>query len=108
LATWAEATILVIDGYEQLGWYHRWRLKRLCRRGKVGLLVTAHKSVGLPPLLELQPTSVLMRQLVRHLWPEHDRLITDREIDACFESQRGNVREAMFALYDLFESRIRR
>jgi hypothetical protein len=90
-----------------LGWWRRWRLQAARRRGGWGLLVTTHRPLGLPPLVQMRPSAVLMRRLVRRLWPEHDRLINDREIDACFAQHAGNVRETLFALYDLFEQRTR-
>lgn len=102
---WDGSTQVIVDGYEQLAWWNRLRLHTWCRRSGAGLLVTAHRPMGLPTLIRLQPSAMLMRRLVRQLWPEHDRLITDREIDACFREQRGNIREALFSLYDLYESR---
>lgn len=106
-ASWDAKTLLVVDGYEQLNWWRRWRIQSACHRGGWGLLVTTHRPLGLPLLVQMRPTAVLVRRLVRQLWPEHDRLIGDREIDACFERQAGNVRETLFALYDLFEQRTR-
>src|ERR1043166_2761834 len=35
--------MVVIDGYEQLGWWSRWRLLRVVRRRGWGLLVTTHR-----------------------------------------------------------------
>ena len=44
-----------MDGYEQLAFWNRLRLKRFCRRRGLGLVVTAHAAAGLPPLV---PTAV--------------------------------------------------
>ncbi|MCI0492713.1 MAG: hypothetical protein L0Z07_07235, partial [Planctomycetes bacterium] len=44
--------ILVIDGYEQLAWLDRWRMKCHCRRLEVGLLITSHTAGGLPTLIK--------------------------------------------------------
>ena len=43
--------ILIIDGYEQLSYWSRFRLKHHCRRLGMGLLATSHHSVGLPDLV---------------------------------------------------------
>src|ERR1041384_613638 len=40
--------VVVVDGYEQLGWWARRRLKGVCRRAGWGVLVTAHDAAGLP------------------------------------------------------------
>lgn len=102
---WHAATQVIVDGYEQLRWWNRIRLQGWCYRRGAGLLVTTHRPVGIPLLTVVQPTRVVTRRLVRRLWPEHDRLIADREIDACFDAHQGNVRETLFALYDVYESR---
>lgn len=104
-AEWNCHTQLVVDGCEQLSWWNRWRLWRHCRRSGAGLLVTTHRPLGLPTLRTMRPSATLVRRLARQLWPEHDRLITDREIDLCFEQQERNVRETLYALYDLYELR---
>src|SRR5262249_52710880 len=52
LAELDAGSLLIVDGYEQLAVWRRWRLRRLCRRRGAGLLVTAHASAGLPLLYE--------------------------------------------------------
>lgn len=97
--------LLLIDGYEQLGRWYRWRLARYCRRAGVGRLVTTHTPCELPTLIVLQPTLDLMRKLVRQLSGGQPLPISDEEIVAAYTAAGGNVREALFALYDLFEER---
>ncbi len=48
LAALASGTLVIVDGYEQLSWWSRWRLGRMCASRGWGLLVTAHRPVGLP------------------------------------------------------------
>ncbi|MCE5268958.1 MAG: hypothetical protein LLG00_13855 [Planctomycetaceae bacterium] len=98
-------TILVIDGYEQLRRLTRWRLRRLCHRRGWGLLVTAHVSVGLPAVFQTSTTPALTRRIVDMLLPGMPRPFTDEELVLCFARHRGDVREMLFDLYDLFESR---
>src|SRR5581483_6754178 len=46
----ATPTLVMIDGYEQLSRWSRWRLNRFIRRRGWGLLVTSHATAGLPTL----------------------------------------------------------
>jgi hypothetical protein len=103
----APETLVIVDGYEQLGLPARWRLKRRCRRGGLGLLVTAHASAGFPDLVRtaagLETVARIVAQLLGNdAWP-----ISREEIQQRFRLHRGNVRETLFALYDLYEERCR-
>ena len=100
-----ELTVLVIDGYEQLSWWSRWRLKSACRRSGAGLLVTAHADVGLPTIFETRPSLELARQLVSRLLPPGDTTITDADIAAAWSRHPGNLREVLFSLFDLYQTR---
>ncbi len=97
--------LLLIDGYEQLGRWYRWRLARHCRRAGVGQLVTTHAPCELPTLIVLEPSLDLVRQLVGQLAQGRALPISDQEIAAAFAAAGGNVRETLFALYDLYEER---
>lgn len=97
--------VLVIDGYEQLGMLGRFWLARQCARYRSGLLVTAHASVGLPELLVTATTPALARRIVEQLLVDTPAQITAAEIDAAFARHQGDLRETLFALYDLYESR---
>jgi hypothetical protein len=101
-------TILVVDGYEQLGWQARRQLRTMCRRNDCGLLVTAHRESAageLPILYRTQASLEIVQYLINHELPSHGGLIEPRDVAAAFEAHRGNVRETLFALYDLFERR---
>ena len=105
---WAELSansLLVIDGYEQLGGLARWFVWCQCRRRRCGLLATAHRDVGLPTLLKMSPQLDLAIDLVRGLLPPDNRAIHDVEIETAWRRRGGNVRETLFDLYDLFELR---
>ncbi len=96
--------VIVVDGYEQLGLWSRWRLDRLCRRRGYGLLVTAHRSVGMPLVFDTFTTPELAEQLVERL--THGEVWIDRrEIAARFLAHGGNLRELLFDCYDLYEKR---
>ena len=101
------SSLLVVDGYEQLGRFSRFRVKRLCRRRGSGLLVTAHAPVGFAGLCQTAPDLELTRRIVDQLQHDHPALVTADDVAAAFARQAGNLRETLFELYDLYESRRR-
>ncbi len=110
--------LIVVDGFEQLGALERLRLKRFCRRREIGLLVTTHRSIGLPELFRTSTSPELVRTLVAELFDrvsageatgqsgldQEGPLFTPEQVDSCYTRHDRNVRETFFALYDLFES----
>ncbi len=96
--------MIVVDGYEQLGLWHRWRLARRCRREGWGLLVTAHRAIGLPTVFETSTTPELAREIIDRLAPGQ-ALIDQAQIAARFRAAAGNLRELLFDCYDLYRRR---
>ena len=92
-----------VDGYEQLGRWSQFRLKRLCRRCQCGLVVTAHQPVGLPMLHRTDPSLQTAYRVVEHLQRGHATPGDSAEIALCYARQKGNMREMLFDLYDLHE-----
>jgi hypothetical protein len=45
--------------------------------------------------------------VVRHLLGGNDASISSDDISRAFRSAAGNVRETLFKLYDLYQSRVR-
>ena len=99
----ASATLPIVDGYEQLGRWTRFRLKRCCRR----LLVTAHTSVGLPDLCRTAVDLDLACRVAAQLQQGHTPLVSARDVAERFPRHVGNLRELLFDLYDLYEQRQR-
>ena len=97
--------VLVIDGYEQLGRWQRWVVPRFCRRRGLGLLVTAHVSMGFPFLHRTAATSELAQQIVDRLLDGHPPRFAAAEVSACLARRGGDLREMLFDLYDLYEQR---
>lgn len=97
--------LLIVDGFEQLSWFTRRRLKAACQRNRLGLLTTSHLSTGLPTLFETHTSPEITRQIVGELLAGQALDIADEEIDRCYFRSGGNVRETLFALYDLAERR---
>jgi hypothetical protein len=104
---WTSDTIIAIDGYEQLNRWNRWRLARRCRRSRCGLLVTSHRPTSLPELFRTEVDCDLLERIVARLLEGKDRLISCDDVGQVFSRYRDNAREALFALYDLHETRAR-
>ena len=108
MSNWDDKTQVVIDGFEQLGWWQRRSLKRACRGRGCGLLITAHTSFGFPPTLTATTSLGLTEQLVFALLPDHaTHHISTTEIEDAFSRHSGNVREVFFDLYDRYEQHTR-
>ena len=103
MRNWNQQNIVVVDGYEQLSWWNRRWLVRRCRRQHLGLIVTAHRNMRLPLLYKSQPdreTFVdVVEFLLKHPIESHQR----QQILDTFDRHLGNVREALFDLYDLYQ-----
>jgi energy-coupling factor transporter ATP-binding protein EcfA2 len=130
VGSWNSTTQVVVDGYEQVGWWVRWRLKSLCRRRGAGLLVTAHTPVAIAELCRIAPTAEVAQQVVTRLLADaHERqsvaspsastaeeptnahtgpLITGGEVAAAFARNQGNLRETLFELHDVYRNRMAR
>ena len=52
LLTLQPGSILILDGFEQLPFWRRFKILQLTRWHKIGLLTTSHVSFDLPTLLE--------------------------------------------------------
>ncbi len=103
------AGLLIVDGYEQLGFWARRKLNRLCNSRGWGLLVTAHQSVGLPLVAQAAATPELAQAIVERLLAAGEfhapTPITPQDVQDRFAARAGNLREVLFDLYDLYESR---
>lgn len=96
---------LILDGYERISWWWRRRIQVLCRKRGAGLLVTAHQPLGLPLLIAIEPTEQLAQQIVQSLLPKDDSNITPADVSAAFAQTGGDLRETLFALFDVHHSR---
>lgn len=100
-------SLVIVDGYEQLSHWNRWRLKRFCRRRGVGLVVSSHAPVGLPHLFSTSTSVALARQLVDQLLGDGQPCIAADEVERRFVARGGDMREMLFDLYDQYERRLR-
>jgi hypothetical protein len=99
---WNQQSVIVIDGYEQLSIWSRMVLFwQIWLRG-AGLLITTHKSFGLPTLIELIPQAATAIAVVRALGVSEQQ-IDDVCIQQTLQATHGDVREMLFQLYDRYE-----
>ncbi|MDB5326402.1 MAG: hypothetical protein JWM57_1971 [Phycisphaerales bacterium] len=94
------AAFVLVDGFEQLSSAQRAAFYRRCPC----LLVTAHSTRHLPPLIQLRPTlrtldAVLHELLGGAASPEFAAVAY-----AEFARHGGNVRETLFSLYDHWDT----
>lgn len=101
----SSGTQLVVDGYEQLGRFARRLVEWRCRRSGCGLLVTIHHDAGLPALFTTTPRLEVAMTIVRQLLPPGEDPIDPSDIASAWQRHHGNLREVLFALYDLIEQR---
>jgi hypothetical protein len=96
---------LILDGFEQLSWWSRRQIESLCRQQRAGLLITAHHSVGLPTVFHTEPSGELAQQIVSRLLPAGNPTITPADVQTAYTASGGNLRETLFALFDVYQSR---
>lgn len=103
-----DRSVIVIDGYEQLARLVRFGIRRLCRRVGCGLIVTAHRPVGLPALYRTHIDLQTACRVVDVLKGDDNRdMLTDADVRRALENDGGDMREILFDLYDVFEKRSR-
>jgi hypothetical protein len=102
---WTNQTQVVVDGFEQLSWWSRQKLHLLCRRSGGGLLVTVHEPRGLPTVFQTAPSLELAQSIVQELLPDADQTITAEDVAHAYQQDPANLREMLFRLYDLYQSR---
>ena len=97
-------SLLCVDSLEQAGGMGATWLARLARRRGVQLLATSHQPIGGLPVLEACTTSWQLMEKVLEQLPLHGNLIAPAEREAAFWAANGNIRDALFDLYDRFEA----
>jgi hypothetical protein len=98
---------VLVDGFEQLGLWHRFRLKRFCRRRGLGLLVTAHATAGLPEVARTAVDAELGWRIAAQLQEGYPPLVTRDDLAENLRRHEGDLRETLFDLYDLYQRRNR-
>ena len=99
--------VLIVDGFEQLSRFQRLRVRWRCRLVGCGLVVTAHRPVGLPTLWQTGADLETAVALVDELQSARTPLIGHDDVARAFERHEYDVREMLFEFYDLYEERTR-
>jgi len=98
-----------VDSWERAGRLERIVLVVTARAVGARLLVTAHRPVGwLPTLVRCETTARLLEALVARLVGLPLRggvAIGAADVEAAFAGHAGDIREALYELYDLVERR---
>lgn len=99
--------VVIVDGYEQLSPWNRFRLRRTCESLGLGLVATAHRPVGFPDLFRLAPDVSVAQRIVGWLVRNGRVAVAPEEVAASYAAHQGDLREMLFDLYDLYERRLR-
>ena len=91
--------IVCLDGAEQLGLI-RWRWFRWQARRAGGLIITTHRHGRLATLVTCATSVSLLDRIVRRLAP--DGLAAAPPAAELFARHRGNLREALREMYDVY------
>jgi len=94
------------DGWERALPGVRLAVRLLAAARRLRVVVTAHGCHGLPVLARCDTSPGLLDELVSRL-PDHGGLIDASDIAAAYRRHAGNLREALYDLYDRFERRAR-
>ena len=98
---------LAIDGFEQLSAWRRRGTIKSCRRRGIRLLVTSHRAFGFGHVIQLQPGLATVGRVVDFLQRRGPQLVTASDLGGLLVSHGDDIRELLFACYDLYERRQR-
>lgn len=102
--------LVAVDSWERLGAAGGWIVRGLAWIRGCRLLVTSHRADGFPLLADCRPTLAVLESVVSYLpdagqW--YGKAIDGDDLKAVFARHGGDIREALFDLYDRFEARRR-
>ena len=96
---------VTLDGFEQLNWWHRLRMIRICSKAGVPLLVTTHRPLNrLPIIASIELTAAIAERVTRHLFDDAG-FIEKLDFGSLLNRHNGNMREILFDLYDRYQQR---
>jgi hypothetical protein len=97
--------VAAVDGIEQLSAWSRLRLKRCCKTCGAGLLAATHRSSKLPGIYQTAIDVPRAWKVVERFQEGFPPLVRISDLVERLARRQGNLREALFDLYDLYEER---
>lgn len=101
--------VICVDSWERLGpiWAHVIHWCAMVSRTR--LLVTSHTAGSLPTLWECRPSPAVLGAIVARLPCADTDMppVVESDMQRAFYEASGNIREALFLLYDTYEARAR-
>ncbi len=101
-----ESRLLIIDGFEQLSWWTRKQMVSAMRKTHGGLVIVAHNeraTCGIHAVFRTVSDLQTLQNIIENYLPPEANWIQSEELSMAFYAHQGNLRNALFALYDLFE-----
>ena len=104
---WDANTVLIVDGYEQLNRWAQYRLGKQQRRQGFRLLVTTHCEVRMRLIWRTVATEATLVRIVEQLTADLSSPLrpSQQQVRDAFNAHDGNLREALFDLYDIVSQR---
>ncbi|MGO9114281.1 MAG: hypothetical protein ACLP9L_34125 [Thermoguttaceae bacterium] len=99
--------VAAVDGVEQLHPWNRLLLRRICQAHAVGLVVASHRRAYLLSLYETVVDEARAWRVVERLQHGFPPRVEIADLVERLARHQGNLREALFDLYDLYEERSR-
>jgi hypothetical protein len=96
-------TLLLVDGFDALGWLSRRALIHHAARRRIGLIVTTHSRQPMPVLYRTMAEWSWFTEVVNELTTGFPPLISAGRVREAFQRHAPNIREALFELYDVYE-----
>lgn len=94
--------IILFDGAEQMNWLS-WQIFKRKTHKSGGLIITSHIYGLLPTLYEAGTSPEILRDIVKLLLGEE---VKKNEVSELYDRHRGNIREALRELYDIYARKI--
>ena len=100
-------TVLAIDGFEQLSFWVRRKIKNRSTAQHFGTIIIAHESYDYPDLYKTSHDLDVAKMLVAKLLQNNIVQISETTVEEHFHANGGNLREMLFSLYDVYETAFR-
>lgn len=102
-ASMDENTQLAIDGYEQLSYWVRRKIRRKSEKQKFGVIILGHEPLEYPDLYQTSSELSTAKLIVSRLLENTIVRIPDSVVEEHFHQNNENLREMLFSLYDVYE-----